>query len=136
MSLCWGTGLPYGLHIRKTGANLPDGTSAGWMVLTSLNAAGTNRLTCLPKHGGARDSKFLVTHPMTDQRCLTFALARRSALTAGPSNNIIISFISDQYGILIETQHPRYLWSATDRQTEELVKEVSGMRPDVCIGFS
>jgi hypothetical protein len=24
------------------------------------------RLTCLPKHGGARDHKVLVTHPMTD----------------------------------------------------------------------
>jgi hypothetical protein len=30
---------------------------------------GTNGLTCLPKHGGARDNKFFVTHPMTDQRC-------------------------------------------------------------------
>jgi hypothetical protein len=36
-------------------------------VLTTANAAGkTNRFTCLPKNGGARDNKFLVTHPMTD----------------------------------------------------------------------
>jgi hypothetical protein len=27
-------------------------------VLTTANAAGTNSLTCLPKHGGARNSKF------------------------------------------------------------------------------
>jgi hypothetical protein len=26
----------------------------------------TNGLTCLPMHGGARDDKVLVTHPMTD----------------------------------------------------------------------
>ncbi|RVE41001.1 hypothetical protein evm_014348 [Chilo suppressalis] len=30
------------------------------------HAGGTNGLTCLPMHGGARDNKFLVTHPMTD----------------------------------------------------------------------
>jgi hypothetical protein len=35
-------------------------------VLTTANAAGTNGLTCLPKHGGARDDKVLVTYPMTD----------------------------------------------------------------------
>jgi hypothetical protein len=26
-------------------------------------------LTCFPKHGGVRDNKFLVTQPMTAQRC-------------------------------------------------------------------
>jgi hypothetical protein len=55
------------------------------VVLTTANAAGTNGLTCLPKHG-ARDNKILVTHPMTDQRCLTSAIARRSALP-GPSSS-------------------------------------------------
>jgi hypothetical protein len=35
-------------------------------VLTVANAAGTNGLKCLPKHGGARDSEFLVTHSTTD----------------------------------------------------------------------
>jgi hypothetical protein len=39
-------------------------------VLTTANATGTNGLTCLSKHGGARNNKFLDTHPMTDQRCL------------------------------------------------------------------
>jgi hypothetical protein len=34
-------------------------------VLTTANAAGTNGLTCLPKHGGARDDKVLVTLAMT-----------------------------------------------------------------------
>jgi hypothetical protein len=42
------------------------GPSADWWVLTTANAAPTNGLTCLPKHGGGRDSKFLVTHLMTD----------------------------------------------------------------------
>jgi hypothetical protein len=32
----------------------------GW----TANAAGTNGLTCLPRHGGARDDKVLVTHPI------------------------------------------------------------------------
>jgi hypothetical protein len=27
------------------------------------------------KHGGAQDNKFMVTHSMTEQRCLTFAIA-------------------------------------------------------------
>jgi hypothetical protein len=34
-------------------------------VLTIANATGTNGLTCLLKHGGARDNKLLVTHPKT-----------------------------------------------------------------------
>jgi hypothetical protein len=42
------------------------------------NAAGTNGLTCLPEHGGARDNKFLVTYPMTDQDCLASAIVRRA----------------------------------------------------------
>jgi hypothetical protein len=42
----------------------------------TANKAGTNGLTCLPKHGGARDSKFLVTHPMIDQFCLAFVIVR------------------------------------------------------------
>jgi hypothetical protein len=67
---------PYGLHIRRTGHNPPRLLSAGWWVLTIANAAGTNGLTCLPEHGGAQDNKFLVTHPITDQRCLTSAIAR------------------------------------------------------------
>jgi hypothetical protein len=59
----------------------------GWWVLTTANAAETNGLTCLPKNGGARDNKFLVTHPMTGQRCLTSAIERQSALAAGPSSS-------------------------------------------------
>jgi hypothetical protein len=84
---CWGTGLPYVLHIRRMDHNLPRRPRAGWWVLTTANAAETNGLTCFPKHGGAPGIKFLVTHPMTDQRCLTSAIARRSALTAGPSSS-------------------------------------------------
>jgi hypothetical protein len=44
---------------------------------------GTNGLTCLPEHGIARDNKFFDIHIKTDQRCLTYAIARRSALTWG-----------------------------------------------------
>ncbi|RVE52094.1 hypothetical protein evm_003372 [Chilo suppressalis] len=36
----------------------PRAPSADWGVLTTADAAGTNRLTCLPKHGGARDSNY------------------------------------------------------------------------------
>jgi hypothetical protein len=53
----------------------------------SANEAGTDGLTCLL--GGARDNKFLVTYPVTDQRCLTSAIARRSALTAHSSSSSI-----------------------------------------------
>jgi hypothetical protein len=35
---CWGTGLPHGLYIRRTGHNPPRGPSAGWWVLTTANA--------------------------------------------------------------------------------------------------
>ncbi|RVE40326.1 hypothetical protein evm_015024, partial [Chilo suppressalis] len=52
--------------IGRLGHDPPRGPSADWWMLTTANAAGTNSLTCHPKHGGARDSKFLVTHPMTD----------------------------------------------------------------------
>jgi hypothetical protein len=71
-----GTGLPYGIPTRRTGHNPPRELSAGWWVLSTANAAGTNSLTCLQKHGGARENKFLVTHPMTDQRCLASAIVR------------------------------------------------------------
>ncbi|RVE41753.1 hypothetical protein evm_013603 [Chilo suppressalis] len=37
----------------------PRGPSADWRVLTTADAAGTNGLTCLPKHGGARDHRLI-----------------------------------------------------------------------------
>jgi hypothetical protein len=46
----------------RTGHISPRGPSAGWWVLKTTNAAGTNGITCIPKHGEVRDSKFLVTH--------------------------------------------------------------------------
>jgi hypothetical protein len=52
---------------RRTGHNSPRGPSADWWALTTANTAETNGLTCLPKHGGAQDNKFLVTHLMTDR---------------------------------------------------------------------
>jgi hypothetical protein len=105
---------------HKTGHNPSRGPSAGWCVLTTANAAGTNGLTCLPKHGGTRDNIFLVTDSVTYQRCLTFAIARRSALTAGPSSstNIIITYIHTPLTLYprrgsrgisnIPSRHPRF----------------------------
>jgi hypothetical protein len=83
-NVAWGTGLPYGLHIRKRAITHHAGP-VDWWVLTTANTVGPNCLTCLPKYGGAWSNKFLVTHPMTDQRCLTSTIARTSALTAGLS---------------------------------------------------
>jgi hypothetical protein len=87
---------PHGLHIRRTGHNPPRGPIAVWWVLKIANAAGTNGLTWLPKRG-ARDNKFLVTHPMTDQRCLTSAIARRSALTAEPSSSLLFGQVRTKF---------------------------------------
>jgi hypothetical protein len=71
--------MGYGpLSLWTKGHNPPRASSVGWWGLTMANAAGTNGLTWLPKHGVGRDNKFLVTHPMTDQRCLTSAIARRA----------------------------------------------------------
>ncbi|RVE52384.1 hypothetical protein evm_003022 [Chilo suppressalis] len=59
--------------IGRLGHDPPRGPSVDWLLLTIADAAGTNSLTCRLKHGGARDNKFLVTHPMTDhcESCLT-----------------------------------------------------------------
>ncbi|RVE42535.1 hypothetical protein evm_012815 [Chilo suppressalis] len=70
--------------IGRLGHDPPRGPSADWRVLTTADAAGTNGLTCLPKHGEARDSKFLFTHPMIDhcESCLisTTAAERKPLL--------------------------------------------------------
>jgi hypothetical protein len=87
---CWGTGLPQRLQTTRTGHNPPRGPSADWWVLTTANAAATNGLMCLTKHG-AQDNKILVSLLMTDQRCLTSAIARRSTLTAGSSSSLVVS---------------------------------------------
>jgi hypothetical protein len=65
-------------YTKKTGHNPHRGPSAGWWVLPTAYTSGTVGLTCLPKHAGARDNKFLVTHPMTDQRCFASVIARRT----------------------------------------------------------
>jgi hypothetical protein len=58
--------------LRRTDYNPPRGPSG------VTNAAGTNGLSCLPMHRGARDNKFLVTHPIAGQRCITCAITRRA----------------------------------------------------------
>jgi hypothetical protein len=82
---------PY-YSVRRTGHNPPRGPSTGWWVLTTANAAGTNGLTCFPKHGGAQINKFLNIHPMSGQRRLTSAIARRSVAAAGPSSSYDILY--------------------------------------------
>jgi hypothetical protein len=54
-----------------------------WVLMT-VNAAGTNVLTCLPKHGGARDNKFWspITRPL--RTLLSFG---DRTLTAGPPSS-------------------------------------------------
>ncbi|RVE54887.1 hypothetical protein evm_000254 [Chilo suppressalis] len=78
--------------IGRLGHAPQRGPSANWWVLTTADAVGTNGLTCLPMHGGARDSKFLVTHPMTAhcESCLisTIAAGRAKHLRhRAPPNN-------------------------------------------------
>jgi hypothetical protein len=82
---CWGIGVPYELHMRRTGTehNLPRGSSDDWWVIATANAAGTNGLTRFPKHGGTRDNKFLVIRQMTD----LFNIRTPSTLTAGLSSS-------------------------------------------------
>ncbi|RVE47633.1 hypothetical protein evm_007730 [Chilo suppressalis] len=67
-----GAGLPYGWNREITGLShdAPRGPSVG-----AYDAAGTNDLTYLPKHGGARDRRFLATHPLTDhcESCLVYS---------------------------------------------------------------
>jgi hypothetical protein len=57
---------------KQNGFNPRRGPSAGWWVPTTANVAGTNCLTCLPKHGGAR----------------------RRSLNAGPSSSSIKQCLS------------------------------------------
>jgi hypothetical protein len=63
-------------------------------VVTTANAVGTNSLTCLPKHRGARDSKF-----WSPIRWRTILDRTLSALTAAPSSvseNRTLANIIDQ----------------------------------------
>ncbi|RVE46394.1 hypothetical protein evm_008928 [Chilo suppressalis] len=51
---------------RRLGHIPPRLSRADWWVLTTADAAGTNGLTYLPKHGQTQDRRLLVDHPMTD----------------------------------------------------------------------
>jgi hypothetical protein len=81
INLLMSPSLPYELHIMRTGhypPHEPSGARGGrnWWVLTTTNSARTNGSTFLAKHVG--DNKFLVTHPITDQRGLGPAITRRT----------------------------------------------------------
>jgi hypothetical protein len=54
------------------------GPSADWRMLTTINTAATDGLTCVLKHAVARDITLLVTYLMTDQCCLTSAIVRKA----------------------------------------------------------
>ncbi|CAH0400269.1 unnamed protein product [Chilo suppressalis] len=75
--------------IGRLGHDPPRGPSADWWVLTTADAAGTNGLTCLPKHGGVRDSKFF-GHPSNDRplrKLLNFNDRSRTRLPLAPSSS-------------------------------------------------
>ncbi|RVE53003.1 hypothetical protein evm_002301 [Chilo suppressalis] len=101
--------------LGRLGHNPPRGPSAGWWVLTTANAAGTNGLTCLPKHGGARDSKFLVAHPMTDhcESCSTSTTAaeRANHWRHRAPRNMNVRFSSDPPKV-----HVMRVWAFAARQ--------------------
>jgi hypothetical protein len=66
------------------------------------------------KHGRARDNKFFFTHLMTDQRCLTSAIARRSALTAGPSSSSTVKYFQSKLCFMLKCIRLKiYWWSST-----------------------
>jgi hypothetical protein len=67
---CCSTGLPYALHERRTG-------QSKLITWAQCGLVGANDCKySLPNHGGARDNKFLVTNPMTDQCCSGSAIVR------------------------------------------------------------
>jgi hypothetical protein len=60
------TGLPYGLHIRRTWHNLLHEPSADWRMLSTAKAAGTNGIEGILKHEGVQDNRFLAIHKIID----------------------------------------------------------------------
>jgi hypothetical protein len=74
---CWDTGLLYRLYIRKTGKT-HRAAQCRLVGANDCQCSRDQRLNVLPKHGEAGDDKFLVTHPMTNQCCLAFAILRRA----------------------------------------------------------
>jgi hypothetical protein len=79
------TDLPYELHIFRTGHNPP-----GLMGAKDCNAAGTNGLTCLPKHGGALDNNFLVTHQIHQEDLCGRALFNKRVLNTNLSTETVL----------------------------------------------
>jgi hypothetical protein len=65
-------------------------------LLTTANAAGTKSLTCLAKHGAARDNKFWSSGDRPLWMLLTFHVRMPSTLTAGLSSSLVLSNIPNQ----------------------------------------
>ncbi|RVE41379.1 hypothetical protein evm_013968 [Chilo suppressalis] len=84
--------------IGRLGQDPPHGPSADWRVLTTADAVGTKSLTCLSKHGGTRDRRFSVTHPMIDhcECCLTSTIAAICASAIELLNNWEELFITSK----------------------------------------
>jgi hypothetical protein len=76
-SLLWHRRSLWNTH-KENGPKPTTQAQCGLVSANECNAARINVLKFLPKLGGARDNKFLVTHPMTNQRCLTSAIACRA----------------------------------------------------------
>ncbi|CAH2982326.1 unnamed protein product [Chilo suppressalis] len=79
------------LRMEEEGRDPPRGPSADWRVLTTADAAGTNSLTGLPKHGD-RDSEF--GHPSNDRplrKFLNFNDRSRTRLLPAPSSSSIFN---------------------------------------------
>ncbi|RVE40569.1 hypothetical protein evm_014780, partial [Chilo suppressalis] len=63
----------------------PRGPSADWRVLTTADAAGTNGLTCLPKHGGTRDRRFLdLSQLVMERTCVMSSILPPAELREPP----------------------------------------------------
>jgi hypothetical protein len=105
------------IKIRQLFLHQPDSAiiflNFEW-VLTTANASGTNSLTCLPKHGGARDNKFWPSHDWVLRTLLSFRNHTPSALTADPSrSSYTLSYLSTsqtEYNANCEPEFTRLLF--------------------------
>ncbi|RVE40444.1 hypothetical protein evm_014905, partial [Chilo suppressalis] len=93
--------------IGRLGHDPPRGPSADWWVLTTADAAGTNGLTCLSKHGGTRDRRFLFTYRPTTVKVLEEAYrvlapgGRFLCLEFSHLPNHTLQWVYDQYSFQV-----------------------------------
>ncbi|RVE41224.1 hypothetical protein evm_014127 [Chilo suppressalis] len=122
--------------IGRLGHDPPHGLSADWRVLTTADAAGTNSLTCLSKHGGTRDRRFSVTHPMIDhcECCLTSTIAAKCAIELlNNCKSVAIKRQSRWY--LLDTAFARYAQLYRSSHSCAGARSVSSLLPSVVRGI-